>query len=147
MFRDDNALSTNPALWNAIEEDLSSARHLIVLLSPRAAASEYVDREVRWWLDHKGQGSVLLVLDDGELHWDAALDGFTPDSTVPSLRDGFSEEPVPVPPGLDGVPRNYLMMPDGTTLLTGYYGDTSTGARRNPRSPLSPRAGPGCRRR
>lgn len=124
MFRDDNALSTNPALWNAIEEGLSSARHLIVLVRPRAAASEYVDREVRWWLDHKGQGSVPLVLDDGELHWDAALDGFTPDSTAPpSLRDGFSEEPRPV----------------ARSVIPAHAGI--------PGHRLSPRAGPGCRRR
>lgn len=94
VFRDNNALSTNPALWPSIERGLTSARNLIVLLSPRAAASPYVDREVQWWLDHKGQGSILLVLDEGQLTWDPAQDGFTADSAVPpSLRDAFSEEP------------------------------------------------------
>ena len=39
VFRDNTALSTNPALWTAIEQGLGSARQLIVLLSPAAAAS------------------------------------------------------------------------------------------------------------
>lgn len=94
VFRDNNALSTNPALWPSIERGLSSARTLIVLLSPRAAASPYVEREVQWWLDHKGPGSILLVLDEGQLTWDDAQDGFTDDSPVPpALRDAFGEEP------------------------------------------------------
>lgn len=94
VFRDNTALSTNPALWTAIEQGLSSARQLIVLLSPAAAASEYVDQEVAWWLQHKGAGSVLLVQDDGRLAWDDDASAFTADSDVPScLRTAFAEEP------------------------------------------------------
>ncbi len=94
IFRDDSAMSTNPALWSAIEAGLAGAGHLIVLLSPGARDSAYVDKEVAWWLEHKGAGSILLVLDDGELVWDAAGNRFTDDSPVPpSLRAAFSEEP------------------------------------------------------
>ena len=35
---------------------------------------------------------------------------------------------VPVPPGLEGVPRSYLFTPDGRTLLTGYYGGATATA-------------------
>ena len=94
VFRDNTALSTNPALWTAIEQGLGSARQLIVLLSPAAAASEYVDQEVAWWLQHKGAGSVLLVQDDGRLAWDDDASAFTADSDVPPcLRTAFAEEP------------------------------------------------------
>ncbi len=94
VFRDDSAMSTNPALWSAIEEGLAGAGHLVVLLSPAAGESAYVDKEVAWWLDHKGAGSILLVLDAGVLAWDRPGNRFTADSAVPPcLRDAFEEEP------------------------------------------------------
>ncbi|MGC3992645.1 MAG: TIR domain-containing protein [Propionicimonas sp.] len=94
VFRDDSALSTNPALWSSIEDGLSGAGHLVVLLSPGARDSPYVEREVAWWLAHKGPATVLLVLDQGDLVWDATAGAFTDDSPVPpSLRDAFTEEP------------------------------------------------------
>jgi len=94
VFRDDRALTANPALWSTIEQGLREARFLVVVLSPAAAASGYVDREVGWWVSHKGAESVLLVLDDGRLDWDRAAGGFTAASTVPpSLRSAFTEEP------------------------------------------------------
>ncbi|HEY3409704.1 MAG TPA: TIR domain-containing protein, partial [Propionicimonas sp.] len=94
IFRDDSAMSTNPALWSAIEEGLSTAGHLILLLSPAAAASAYVEKEVAWWLDHKGSTTILLVLDAGELDWDDSGNRFSDGSPVPAcLRDAFAEEP------------------------------------------------------
>ena len=94
VFRDDSAMSTNPALWSAIEDGLAQARNLIVLISPAARDSAYVDREVGWWLDHKGADTILLVLDAGGLDWDEDLNRFSEDSTVPPrLRDAFEEEP------------------------------------------------------
>ena len=94
VFRDDSAMSTNPALWSAIEDGLAAAGHLVVLLSPAAGASEYVEKEVAWWLDHKGSGSILLVLDAGVLAWDQAGNRFSADSAVPPcLRAAFEEEP------------------------------------------------------
>ena len=94
VFRDDAAMSTNPALWSAITDGLTAAGHLVVLLSPAARASEYVEKEVAWWVEHKGAGSILLVQDAGELAWDDAGNGFSADSAVPPcLRGAFAEEP------------------------------------------------------
>jgi hypothetical protein len=94
VFRDDAAMSTNPALWSTIADGLTAAGHLIVLLSPAASASEYVEKEVAWWVDHKGAGSILLVQDAGALAWDEPGNRFTADSAVPpSLREAFAEEP------------------------------------------------------
>lgn len=94
IFRDDSAMSTNPALWSAIEEGLTAAGHLILLLSPAAAGSAYVEKEISWWLDHKGAATILLVLDGGELAWDDAGNRFSADSPVPAcLREAFAEEP------------------------------------------------------
>ena len=94
IFRDDSAMSTNPALWSAIEDGLAQARNLIVLISPAARDSAYVDKEVGWWLDHKGADTILLVLDAGGLDWNDTLNRFSDDSAVPPrLRDAFEEEP------------------------------------------------------
>lgn len=93
VFRDNSALSTNPALWPAIEQGLRSARQLIVLTSPTAAASAYVERETVWWVAHKGVESILLVRDAGPLEW-TAEGRFSADSSItPSLRTAFADEP------------------------------------------------------
>jgi len=94
VFRDDAAMSTNPALWSSIEDGLTAAGHLVLLLSPAARASQYVEKEVAWWVDHKGADSILLVQDAGELGWEDTANRFTADSAVPPcLREAFAEEP------------------------------------------------------
>jgi hypothetical protein len=135
IFRDDSAMSTNPALWSAIEEGLSAAGHLILLLSPAAAASAYVEKEVAWWLDHKGSATILLVLDAGDLTWDKAANRFPDASPVPAcLRDAFPEEPrwldlrwmrdSPDPPG---DPRFSAAMADLSAPIRGIARDDLIG--------------------
>ncbi len=93
VFRDNSAMSTNPALWPAIEQGLIASKQLIVLLSPTAAASPYVERETAWWVTNKGTDSILLVQDAGPLSW--TVEGrFSDESAVPpALRTAFSDEP------------------------------------------------------
>ena len=94
VFRDDSSMSANTGLWSTIESALTTARYLILIATPESAASEYVGNEVRWWLEHKGAESILLVLAGGRLTWDRVGGGFTPDSVVPPvLQHAFPEEP------------------------------------------------------
>ncbi|MCC6890105.1 MAG: TIR domain-containing protein [Hyphomicrobiales bacterium] len=72
LFRDDTSLSATPALWPSIEQALSQSRFLILLASPEAAASPWVDKEVAYWLANKGADTLLIALTDGTLAWDAA---------------------------------------------------------------------------
>jgi len=135
IFRDDSAMSTNPSLWSAIEEGLSAAGHLILLLSPAAAASAYVEKEVAWWLDHKGPTTILLVLDAGDLAWDQAGNRFSDDSPVPAcLRDAFAEEPrwldlrwVRASPDPPGDPRFAAAMADLSAPIRGIARDDLIG--------------------
>ena len=53
VFRDDTSLSATPSLWPSIEQALSNSRFLILLASPEAAASSWVNKEVSYWLDNK----------------------------------------------------------------------------------------------
>jgi WD40 repeat protein len=93
VFRDEASLSANPHLWSSITEALDRSEWFVLLLSEDAAASDWVDREVAWWLEHKDPGRIIPVVTDGEFGW---ADGdISPVSTAapPSLHGAFSDEP------------------------------------------------------
>jgi tetratricopeptide (TPR) repeat protein len=90
VFRDDTSLSATPHLWPSIEQALGQSRFLILLASPEAAASPWVNKEVAYWLEHKGADTLLIAVTDGVLAWDNAINDF-------GLR-----EDVPLPPALAG---------------------------------------------
>ncbi len=46
VFLDATSLSAAPGLWQSIEDKLDQSRYLILLASPAAAASKWVDKEV-----------------------------------------------------------------------------------------------------
>ena len=72
LFRDDTSLSATPNLWPTIEQALGQSRFLILLASPEAAASPWVDKEVAYWLEHKSADTLLIAVTDGALAWDNA---------------------------------------------------------------------------
>jgi WD40 repeat protein len=89
-------LSANPALWSSIERALQASAFFILLASPEAAHSRWVDREIAYWLRHKPRTNLLIALTDGEAVWDEAAGDFDWDRTtaVPrSLKGVFEEEP------------------------------------------------------
>ena len=95
VFRDKTSLSASPELWSAIEEALSQARFFVLLASPEAAASHWVDQEVRWWRENRSHDTVLIVLTDGELRWDDDRGDFDAESAIPpGLRGWFPREPL-----------------------------------------------------
>jgi WD40 repeat protein len=90
VFRDDTNLEVSPNLWHKITEALDSSRFLVVVLSPTAAKSYWVDREVGYWLQHRGRERLLLVLAGGKLEWDADRQRFDPqgsDAALPVLTE------------------------------------------------------------
>ncbi len=70
VFRDETDLSATPGLWQEIERALSKADWLVVMASPRAAASPWVRKEIQWWLDHRSPDHLLIAWTDGRLVWD-----------------------------------------------------------------------------
>lgn len=97
VFRDKTGLAVTPRLWSTIVTALDDARFLVLLASPAAASSEWVQKEVAHWLHRRGSDSILLVLTDGELVWDDSRAAFTASHSSPvpeSLRTAFSEEPL-----------------------------------------------------
>ena len=80
VFRDTTDLAANPDLWGKVTDAMDRSRYLIVVLSPRAAASEWVNKEVDHWLKRRGPDQLLIVLAEGHLHWDEATQRFDPGS-------------------------------------------------------------------
>ena len=78
VFRDDTDLTVRPDLWAGITEALDRSRFLVVMLSPQAAESRWVNQEIGYWLEHRGSERLLLVLAGGRLQWDARRARFDP---------------------------------------------------------------------
>jgi len=96
VFRDDTSLSATPHLWPTIEQALGQSRFLILLASPEATASQWVNKEVAYWLEHKSADTLLIAVTDGTLLWDNALNDFVPDERTPlppALKGRFAAEP------------------------------------------------------
>ena len=91
IFRDESSLAANPHLWSSITEALDSSGWFVLLLSPDAAASEWVGKEIEHWKANKPGDRILPVVTDGEFGW---LDGDVAGSSVPAALEGvFPEEP------------------------------------------------------
>jgi len=106
VFQDASNLETNPDLWGTIQKALLGSRALVLLCSPASAASPGVGKEIAAWLAaNREPGSsyllrhrpILLVLTDGEIHWDEARRDFdwTRTTAVPrALSGAFPGEPL-----------------------------------------------------
>jgi WD40 repeat protein len=97
VYRDETDLSASPGLWPEIQQALDDARFLVLLASPAAARSPWVEQEVGRWLATKGPESILIALVEGTLSWSSAQGSFDPTAStaiVPALVTAFPEEPL-----------------------------------------------------
>src|SRR5262249_16450912 len=69
VYADRTNLSVTPGLWPQIRDALAASDHFILLASPEAARSYWVDKEVAYWLEHKGPDTLYLVVTGGEGAW------------------------------------------------------------------------------
>src|SRR5262249_3082443 len=96
VFRDKTSLSATPALWPAIEAALSSSTYFVLLASPEAARSSWVEREIEWWLKHRPAHHLLRALPDRSLAWRAVQPDFGSSgaAALPACLFGqFHQEP------------------------------------------------------
>jgi WD domain, G-beta repeat/MTH538 TIR-like domain (DUF1863) len=106
IFIDKANLAASPELWGSVEEGLASSRWFILLASADAAGSVWVDREVRWWREHRSLDRLLIVATSPGMTWEKAAGDWSAAAPVPpSLRDAFSAEPFwidlsDLPPGV-----------------------------------------------
>src|SRR5436853_2862025 len=88
VFRDDTSLSATPGLWPTIESALNASRYFILLASPDAASSKWVNKEVAHWLAHKSVGTLLIGVTEVELLWDESLGDFAKNEALPPVLAG-----------------------------------------------------------
>jgi WD40 repeat protein/tetratricopeptide (TPR) repeat protein len=97
VFRDKTSLSATPALWPSIEQALSDSKWFLYMASPSAAQSSWVRQEIAWWLTHRSCDTMLFLLTDGDLAWNAATNDFdwTRTTAAPhSIAGYFPSEPL-----------------------------------------------------
>jgi WD40 repeat protein len=96
VFRDKTGLAVTPELWGSIEKALADADYFILLASPQAAQSKWVEQELDWWLQNRSASHLLIVWTDGELTWDRPAGDFdwVKTTALPRrLEKVFKEEP------------------------------------------------------
>ncbi|GIM96502.1 toll/interleukin-1 receptor domain-containing protein [Paractinoplanes toevensis] len=94
VFRDETNLAASPALWPSIVRSMAAADWFVLLASPAAAGSEWVRREVAWWVEHKGADRLLIAVTAGRLHWRGDDFDWSITDAVPGVLAGvFATEP------------------------------------------------------
>jgi WD40 repeat protein len=97
VFRDQTGLAVTPDLWGSIQNALEDSDYFLLLASPQAAQSKWVDQEVAWWLQNRSASRLLIVWTEGELAWSSAegdFDWAVTDALPPTLRKAFEREPL-----------------------------------------------------
>ncbi len=97
VFLDQSSLSANPALWPTIERALSNSEYFVLLASPASAASQWVRKELDWWLANRSADRILILLTAGDLVWDNAsgdFDWLRTTSISKDLGGRFPDEPL-----------------------------------------------------
>jgi len=96
VFRDKASLSLTAALWPSIEKALADSEYFVLMASPEATASHWVQQEIDYWLARRPVDKILIVLTGGELVWNTAtgkFDGRETTAIPPKLQEAFADEP------------------------------------------------------
>lgn len=99
VFRDETSLTVNPGLWEEIVEALKQTHFFILLASPLAAKSHWIQKEIDWWLSNRDINSVFIVLVKGEIEWNKielnSDFNWKKTTSIPEiLKCKFSSEPL-----------------------------------------------------
>ena len=97
VFLDEASLPTGASLENSVLVALESSASFILLASPEAKRSVWVNRELADWVSRNGTRDLFLVLADGDIVWDRAAGRFDPvrSTALPdALVSAYAEEPL-----------------------------------------------------
>ncbi|GEM_PF-6820127 len=99
IFRDESDLAADPDAWGVISQGLDQSEFLLLLASPEAKGSKWVNKEVQYWLEkHEGSPkNILIGLTDGVLEWNEDVQDFNrlKSTALPdALYDVFPNEPL-----------------------------------------------------
>ena len=112
VFRDLEELPSSPNLSGAIDQALLQSRYLIVIASPYAAVSKWVDQEIARFRAMGRSDRILCLIVDGEPHADLQPGKGFLECFPSSLRtiDGIEPIAADVRPGKDGKPATKLKL-------------------------------------
>ena len=68
VFRDSTDLTASPDLWGKVTEAMDRSRYMIAVLSPTRPPRHWVNKEVAYWLEHRGPDQLLFVVAGGQPH-------------------------------------------------------------------------------
>lgn len=97
VFRDETNLAASPELWNSIVTALDNSDNLILLASPIAQNSFWVNKEIEYWFSKSRPGSLYIILCQGQIIWADSNDDFDwnkTDSLPVQLKGKFNWEPL-----------------------------------------------------
>jgi len=97
VFRDQTNLVAAADLGGEIRGALIGSSSFVLLASPPAAESHWVNQEVTMWCANKPRDRLFIALTGGSLVWDDAKRDFDPahtDSVPPALYGVFDAEPL-----------------------------------------------------
>jgi len=97
VFRDQTNLAAAADLSGEIQTALRASSSFVLLASPSAAASPWVNQEVTMWCANKPRERLFIALTGGRLAWDGTTNGFDAARTnaLPPALDGvFDAEPL-----------------------------------------------------
>jgi tetratricopeptide (TPR) repeat protein len=66
LFKDREEEAAGSSIGNAVESALGASEFLIVICSPRSAASVWVNREIAWFKRNRDPARILALIVDGE---------------------------------------------------------------------------------
>jgi WD40 repeat protein len=97
VFRDQTNLAAAADLGGEIRGALMGSSSFVLLASPPAAQSHWVNEEVTTWCANKPRDRLFIALTEGSLAWDDAKSDFDPaqtDALPPALYGVFDAEPL-----------------------------------------------------
>lgn len=95
VFRDKTGLGLTEQLWGSIQTSIRQSGTFVLLASPAAARSAWVEREILAWRETKR--NLILVVTDGQVQLDARDGCFASgsDAAIPAgLKGRYLEEPL-----------------------------------------------------
>ena len=98
VFRDSTSLTMTAGMWDSITSAMRASRFFVLMASPAAAKSQWVQREIAFWKEHKGLSNLFIVLTEGTIVWDETATDFDWARTTAlppgNLANAFAAEPL-----------------------------------------------------
>ena len=117
VFRDRSELSSSSNLGSALEQSLADSEYLLVVCSPAAARSRWLNEEVRYYKSLGRADRILCFVVDGDLDVTSRNCAFPP-ALLEADEGGQSVEPLAADPRSDGK-RDALLKIVGGLLAVG----------------------------